>query len=134
MEQAKKRYTRKFQMMESDRTGRRLRSLGGSSGARQGKPSRRFRAENLPTEAAGWAMGNYTRTELMLAAINMAGTMPRAQSAIRHSDHGCKYDSYAFGQRPVFPVEKSAAILIAKGASSPTVWHDADAVRAHVHV
>jgi hypothetical protein len=39
-------------------------------------------------KVVGWAMGNYLRTELMLAAINMAITMRRPRSVIHHSDHG----------------------------------------------
>jgi putative transposase len=48
----------------------------------------------------GWAMETQLRTELMLAAIDMAITMrqPR-QGLIHHSDHGCQYTSYAFGKR-----------------------------------
>lgn len=48
----------------------------------------------------GWAMETHLRTELMLAAIDMAITMcqPR-QGLIHHSDHGCQYTSYAFGKR-----------------------------------
>jgi len=47
----------------------------------------------------GWAMETYLRTELMLAAIDMAITMRRPQAVIHHSDHGCQYTSYAFGKR-----------------------------------
>ena len=52
-------------------------------------------------KVVGWAMGNYLRTELMLAAIDMAITMRRPRSVIHHSDHGCQYTSYAFGKRCV---------------------------------
>ena len=47
----------------------------------------------------GWAMETHLRTELMLAAIDMAITMRRPQTVIHHSDHGCQYTSYAFGKR-----------------------------------
>jgi putative transposase len=47
----------------------------------------------------GWAMETHLRTELMLAAIDMAITMRRPQAVIHHSDHGCQYTSYAFGKR-----------------------------------
>jgi putative transposase len=47
----------------------------------------------------GWAMETHLRTELMLAAIDMAITMRRPQKVIHHSDHGCQYTSYAFGKR-----------------------------------
>ncbi len=46
-------------------------------------------------------MGNYLRTELMLAALDMAIMMRRPRSVIHHSDHGCQYTSYAFGKRCV---------------------------------
>lgn len=52
-------------------------------------------------KVVGWAMGNYLRTELMLAAIGMAITMRRPRLVIHHSDHGCQYTSYAFGRRCV---------------------------------
>jgi len=38
----------------------------------------------------GWAMESHLRTELMLAAIDMAITMRRPQKVIHHSDHGCQ--------------------------------------------
>src|SRR6266481_4889435 len=47
----------------------------------------------------GWAMETHLRTELMLAAINMAITIRRPQTVIHHSDRGCQYTSYAFGKR-----------------------------------
>jgi putative transposase len=47
----------------------------------------------------GWAMENHMRTELVLAAINMAIMMRRPKDVIHHSDHGCQYTSYAFGKR-----------------------------------
>ena len=50
-------------------------------------------------KVVGWAMENHLRTELMLAAIDMAITMRRPQQVIHHSDHGCQYTSYAFGKR-----------------------------------
>ena len=47
----------------------------------------------------GWAMEMHLRTELMLAAIDMAITMRKPKEVIHHSDHGCQYTSYAFGKR-----------------------------------
>ena len=47
----------------------------------------------------GWAMETHLRTELMLAALNMAITQRRPEAVIHHSDHGCQYTSYAFGKR-----------------------------------
>ena len=39
------------------------------------------------------------RTELILAALNMAITQRRPDAVIHHSDRGCQYTSYAFGKR-----------------------------------
>jgi putative transposase len=50
-------------------------------------------------KVVGWAMETHLRTELMLAAIDMAITMRRPKEVIHHSDHGCQYTSYAFGKR-----------------------------------
>ena len=50
-------------------------------------------------KVVGWAMENQLRTELMLAAIDMAITLRRPPQVIHHSDHGCQYTSYAFGKR-----------------------------------
>jgi putative transposase len=47
----------------------------------------------------GWAMENHLRTELVLAAINMALSQRRPEGVIHHSDHGCQYTSFAFGKR-----------------------------------
>src|SRR5438105_15483871 len=47
----------------------------------------------------GWAMETHLRTELMLAAIDMAITVRRPKEVIHHSDRGCQYTSYAFGKR-----------------------------------
>ena len=49
----------------------------------------------------GWSMQNHMRTELVMAAINMAILMRRPKSVIAHSDHGCQYTSYAYGKRCV---------------------------------
>jgi len=50
-------------------------------------------------KVVGWAMEVHLRTELMLAAIDMAIMMRKPQAVIHHSDHGCQYTSYAFGKR-----------------------------------
>src|ERR1700676_4618406 len=50
-------------------------------------------------KVVGWAMENHLRTELLLAAIDMAITMRRPRFVIHHSDHGGQYTSYAFGKR-----------------------------------
>ncbi len=47
----------------------------------------------------GWAMGTNLKTDLVLAALQMATTQRRPQSVIHHSDHGCQYTSLAFGKR-----------------------------------
>jgi putative transposase len=48
----------------------------------------------------GWAMENHLRTELVLAALEMAVGQRRPQrQLIHHSDHGCQYTSYAYGKR-----------------------------------
>jgi len=47
----------------------------------------------------GWAMETHLRTELILAALNMALAQRRPESVIHHSDRGCQYTSYAFGKR-----------------------------------
>lgn len=50
-------------------------------------------------KVVGWAMENHLRTELVLAAIDMALAQRRPQGVIHHSDHGCQYTSFAFGKR-----------------------------------
>ena len=47
----------------------------------------------------GWAMESHLRTELVLAAINMALAQRRPEGVIHHSDRGCQYTSFAFGKR-----------------------------------
>ncbi len=48
----------------------------------------------------GWAMADHLRTELVLAALEMAlGTRRPAAGVIHHSDHGCQYTAVAFGER-----------------------------------
>ena len=47
----------------------------------------------------GWAMETHLRTELILAALNMAITQRQPSAVIHHSDRGCQYTSYAFGKR-----------------------------------
>lgn len=47
----------------------------------------------------GWAMETHLRTELILAALNMAVTQRQPRAVIHHSDRGCQYTSYAFGKR-----------------------------------
>jgi putative transposase len=47
----------------------------------------------------GWATAGHLRTELVLAALEMALGQRRPESVIHHSDHGCQYTSIAFGRR-----------------------------------
>jgi putative transposase len=47
----------------------------------------------------GWAMATHLRTELVLAALNMAIGQRRPAAVIHHSDQGSQYTALAFGQR-----------------------------------
>jgi len=47
----------------------------------------------------GWAMENHLRTELVLAALDMALFQRRPAQVIHHSDQGSQYTSIAFGMR-----------------------------------
>jgi putative transposase len=47
----------------------------------------------------GWAMETHLRTELVLAALDMAVAQRRPTDVIHHSDHACQYTSLAFGRR-----------------------------------
>jgi len=47
----------------------------------------------------GWAMAAHLRTELVVAALDMAVAQRRATDVIHHSDQGCQYTSLAFGRR-----------------------------------
>jgi len=47
----------------------------------------------------GWAMATHLRTELVIAALNMAVEQRRPQAVIHHSDQGCQYTAVAFGLR-----------------------------------
>jgi putative transposase len=47
----------------------------------------------------GWAMATHLRTELVLAALDMALGQRRPGAVIHHSDHGSQYTALAFGQR-----------------------------------
>jgi transposase InsO family protein len=47
----------------------------------------------------GWAMAEHLRTELVLAALDMAVQQRRPTSVIHHSDQGCQYTALAFGAR-----------------------------------
>jgi transposase InsO family protein len=47
----------------------------------------------------GWAMASHLRTELVLAALDMAVEQRQPADVIHHSDQGCQYTSIAFGVR-----------------------------------
>jgi putative transposase len=48
----------------------------------------------------GWAMADHLRTELVLAAVELAIVRRRpAAGLVHHSDRGCQYTALAFGQR-----------------------------------
>ena len=47
----------------------------------------------------GWSMAEHLRTELVLAALNMALGQRRAKGVVHHSDHGTQYTSIGFGLR-----------------------------------
>ena len=47
----------------------------------------------------GWAMAGHLRTELVLAALDMALAQRKPVGVVHHSDHGCQYTSLAFGAR-----------------------------------
>ena len=47
----------------------------------------------------GWAMETHLKTELVLAALDMAIAQRRPSVVIHHSDRGTQYTSYAFGKR-----------------------------------
>lgn len=47
----------------------------------------------------GWAMEVHLRTELVLAALDMAVDQRRPTDVIHHSDQGCQYTALAFGTR-----------------------------------
>jgi putative transposase len=45
----------------------------------------------------GWAMATHLRTELVLAALNMALEQRQPRDVIHHSDHGCQYTAVPSG-------------------------------------
>lgn len=47
----------------------------------------------------GWAMAGHLRTDLVLAALDMAVAQRKPEGVVHHSDHGCQYTSLAFGAR-----------------------------------
>ncbi len=47
----------------------------------------------------GWAMETHLRTELVLAALDMAIVQRQPSGVIHHSDQGCQYTAVGFGLR-----------------------------------
>lgn len=54
-------------------------------------------------QVSGWSIGGDLRTELVLAALDMALMQRAAESLVFHSDNGCQYTSVKFAPtlRPV---------------------------------
>ena len=50
-------------------------------------------------KVVGWSIATHLRTELVLAALDVAVAQRQPQSVVLHSDHGTQYTSIAFGQR-----------------------------------
>ena len=50
-------------------------------------------------KVVGWSMATHLRTELVLAALDVAVAQRQPQSVVLHSYHGTQYTSIAFGQR-----------------------------------
>ncbi|BBE08184.1 integrase catalytic subunit [Mycoavidus cysteinexigens] len=59
----------------------------------------------------GWAIGESLVTELMLDALNMAIEQRQPENVIHHSDQGCQYTSFAFGNRC-----KAAGVKLSMGS------------------
>jgi putative transposase len=66
----------------------------------------------------GWSMQTHLRTELILAALNMAITQRQPWADIHHSDRGCQYTSYAFGKRC-----REASVMPAMGSVGDAYRH-----------
>jgi len=47
----------------------------------------------------GWSMAGNLKTQLVMAALDMALMRRRPNGVIHHSDQGCQYTSVAFGER-----------------------------------
>jgi putative transposase len=50
-------------------------------------------------KVVGWSMATHLKTELVLAALDVAVAQRQPQNVVLHSDHGTQYTSIAFGQR-----------------------------------
>lgn len=59
-----------------------------------------FVVDAYSRRVVGWAMAEHVRTELVLAALNLAlGQRQPAPGLIHHSDQGSQYTAFAFGTR-----------------------------------
>ena len=59
----------------------------------------------------GWKIGDEMTAELVIDALNMAGTQRKPTTVIHHSDQGSQYTSLAFGNRcKVLGVRPSMAL------------------------
>jgi len=47
----------------------------------------------------GWSIADHLRAELVVDALEMARLRRQPDSTVVHSDHGCQYTSWVFGQR-----------------------------------
>ena len=50
-------------------------------------------------KVVGWSISADLKTEVVIAAFDMAVAQRQPEGVIFHSDHGCQYTSIAFGQR-----------------------------------
>lgn len=50
-------------------------------------------------KVVGWSMATSMRTELVVAALDMAVAQRKPKGVVHHSDRGTQYTSYAFGRR-----------------------------------
>jgi putative transposase len=50
-------------------------------------------------KVVGWSMASHLKTDLVLAALDMAVTQRQPSGVIHHSDRGTQYTSIAFGHR-----------------------------------
>jgi putative transposase len=50
-------------------------------------------------KVVGWSMATHLKTDLVLAALDVAVAQRQPRSVIHHSDQGTQYTSIAFGQR-----------------------------------
>ena len=54
---------------------------------------------NCSRRVVGWKIGDEMTAQLVIDALNMAGTQRKPTTVIHHSDQGSQYTSLAFGNR-----------------------------------